>query len=84
MDNPRYGRGKQPGRGKPGSMLKGDFHMDKHGYSGLDFIEGFSLLAGALWLIGALLVGGMVMLGADRAAQTVIPKTPVASMPETL
>ena len=33
---------------------------------GLDFIEGFSLLAGAIWIIGALLLGAMVMLGLGR------------------
>ena len=36
------------------------------GYTGLEFIEGFSLLAGALWLVGALLVGGLVMIGGAR------------------
>lgn len=33
---------------------------------GLDFIEGFSLLAGAIWVIGAVLIVAMVMLGQGR------------------
>ncbi|MHA6298936.1 hypothetical protein [Devosia sp. CAU 1758] len=33
---------------------------------GLDFIEGFSLLAGAIWIIGALVIAVMVMLGQGR------------------
>ena len=40
--------------------------MDQDSYSGLDFIEGFSLLAGAMWIIGALLFGGLAMMGAAR------------------
>lgn len=32
-------------------------------YTGLEFIEGFSLLAGALWLGGALLFGGLAIVG---------------------
>jgi hypothetical protein len=40
--------------------------MEDHGYTGLEFIEGFSLLAGALWIIGALLFGGLAMMGAAR------------------
>lgn len=38
-------------------------HEEDHG---LDFIEGFSLLAGAIWVIGALLLAGMVLLGQGR------------------
>jgi hypothetical protein len=33
---------------------------------GLDFIEGFSLLAGAIWVIGAVVIVAMVMLGQGR------------------
>ena len=33
---------------------------------GLDFIEGFSLLAGAIWIIGALVIGAMVLMGQGR------------------
>jgi hypothetical protein len=33
---------------------------------GLDFIEGFSLLAGAIWVIGAVVLVAMVMLGQGR------------------
>jgi len=40
--------------------------MDHEEDPGLDFIEGFSLLAGAIWVIGALLLGAMVMLGLGR------------------
>ena len=48
--------------------------MEDHGYTGLEFIEGFSLLAGALWIIGALLFGGLAMMGAAR-----VDATPVAA-----
>ena len=34
--------------------------------SGLDFIEGFSLLAGAIWVIGAVLIAAMVLMGQGR------------------
>lgn len=33
---------------------------------GLDFIEGFSLLAGAIWVIGAVVLVAMVVLGQGR------------------
>lgn len=33
---------------------------------GLDFIEGFSLLAGAIWILGALVLAAMVWLGQGR------------------
>jgi hypothetical protein len=58
---------------------------DHGGYTGLEFIEGFSLLAGAMWIIGALLVGGMVMIGAERAGQPVAAanQTAVGEMPAT-
>ena len=57
--------------------------MAYHERTGLEFIEGFSLLAGALWLIGALTVGGLVMLGSARVG-TVSPaanQTAVGEMP---
>lgn len=59
--------------------------MNDRGYTGLDFIEGFSLLAGAMWIIGALLVGGMVMIGAGRAGAPVpaANQTAVGEMPAT-
>lgn len=44
--------------------------MDNPNYKGLEFIEGFSLLAGALWIIGALLLGGLAMIGAGRVNAT--------------
>jgi hypothetical protein len=40
--------------------------MDHEEDPGLDFIEGFSLLAGAIWIIGALVLGAMVMMGLGR------------------
>jgi hypothetical protein len=40
--------------------------MEDHGYTGLEFIEGFSLLAGAMWIVGALLLGGLAVMGAAR------------------
>ena len=40
--------------------------MDHEEDTGLDFIEGFSLLAGALWVIGAILIAAMVLLGQGR------------------
>ena len=40
--------------------------MNENEDPGLDFIEGFSLLAGAIWVIGALLLAGMVWLGMGR------------------
>ena len=59
--------------------------MNNHGYTGLEFIEGFSLLAGALWIIGALLFGAMVIIGADRAgpATPISNATPVAESAQT-
>jgi len=53
--------------------------------TGLEFIEGFSLLAGAMWIIGALLVGGMVLISTARTG-TVDPvanQTPVAESSAT-
>lgn len=40
--------------------------MDNREDYGLDFIEGFSLLAGAIWVIGAVLIFAMVLLGQGR------------------
>lgn len=57
--------------------------MEHRGYTGLDFMEGFSLLAGALWIIGALTLGALVMMGSARVG-SVTPaanQTPVAEMP---
>lgn len=53
--------------------------------TGLEFIEGFSLFAGALWVIGALLVGSLVLISTGRTG-TVDPAanlTPVAESPAT-
>ena len=53
--------------------------------TGLEFIEGFSLLAGALWIIGALLVGGAVLLGTGRTgpAEPVAVEGPAVEAPAT-
>lgn len=40
--------------------------MNYHEDHGLDFIEGFSLLAGAIWIIGAAVIFAMVLLGQGR------------------
>ena len=59
--------------------------MAERHYSGLEFIEGFALFAGILWLGGALLVGTLVLIGSPRAG-TVDPAsnvTPVAESPAT-
>lgn len=32
----------------------------------LDFVGGFALLAGGIWIIGAILLGVMIMLGGAR------------------
>jgi hypothetical protein len=40
--------------------------MDHHDDGGLGFIEGFALLAGAIWIIGAATMLAMVMLGHGR------------------
>ncbi|MGB3337092.1 MAG: hypothetical protein WBA73_07935 [Devosia sp.] len=53
--------------------------------TGLEFIEGFSLFAGVLWLVGALLVGGLVLISTSGSG-TVDPaanQTPVAEAPAT-
>jgi hypothetical protein len=57
--------------------------MNERRYTGLEFIEGFALLAGTLWILGALLVGGLVMLGSAGTA-SVSPasnQTSVGEMP---
>ena len=57
--------------------------MEHRGYTGLDFIEGFALLAGALWIIGALAVGGLVVMGNARMGPTspASNQTAVGEMP---
>ncbi|WP_268905741.1 hypothetical protein [Devosia sediminis] len=40
--------------------------MNDYEDHGLDFIEGFSLLAGAIWIIGAATIFAMVLLGQGR------------------
>lgn len=59
--------------------------MAQRHYTGLEFIEGFSLFAGALWITGALLVGGIVMHSSTHQG-TVDPAsnvTPVGESVET-
>lgn len=57
--------------------------MEHRSYTGLEFIEGFSLLVGVLWIIGALAVGALVMMGSARVGPAVPAsnQTPVAEMP---
>ena len=57
--------------------------MEHRRYTGLEFIEGFALLAGALWIIGALAVGGVVMMGNARLGPTspASNQTAVGDMP---
>jgi hypothetical protein len=63
-DQGRAGRSHRPGKrndqGRGGPSMQ---HEEDHG---LDFIEGFSLLAGAIWVIGAVLLVAMAMLGQGR------------------
>jgi hypothetical protein len=57
--------------------------MNRTEYTGLEFMEGFALLAGALWLIGALTVGALVMMGSARMgpAPAAANQTAVGEMP---
>lgn len=54
--------------------------MHHNSYTGLEFIEGFSLLAGALWIIGALFVGGLAMMGSARMGDASV--SPAANQTE--
>ena len=40
--------------------------VENPNYKGLEFIGGFSMLAGVLWVLGALLFGVLVMMGQGR------------------
>ena len=40
--------------------------MENPNYKGLEFIGGFSMLAGVLWVVGALAFGALVMVGQGR------------------
>jgi len=55
--------------------------------TGTEWIEGLFLLAGALWLMGALLVSTMVALGVvrlnDASVSPASNQTPVAESPQT-
>ena len=42
-------------------------------YDGLGFLEGFFLLAGALWIIGALTFGAAVMIGQSKVGGSASP-----------
>lgn len=61
--------------------------MEQHhqGKTGLEFFEGFALMAGALWLAGALLAGSMAMMGNARISEppAASNQTPIANSPET-
>ncbi len=59
--------------------------MHDDGIARIDFMGNFALLAGCLWVAGALLLGGLVMLGNGRVGP-VAPAanaTPVAESPAT-
>lgn len=57
--------------------------VENPNYKGLEFIESFSLLAGALWVIGALLFGGLAIIGAQRvnAPAPAASEAPAAEAP---
>lgn len=40
--------------------------MDRNEYTGLEFMEGFTLLVGAIWIVGAIVLVVMVMMGQGR------------------
>lgn len=45
--------------------------MERQQRTGMEFIEGFAILAGAMWVLGAMTVGGMVLLsGAPQTGVT--------------
>lgn len=52
-------------------------------YTGLEFIEGFALFAGALWVAGAVLVGSLVLLSNQRPQSAAANQTPVAESNNT-
>jgi hypothetical protein len=54
--------------------------------TGLEFIRGFALFAGLLWLLGALSVGTLAMLGNQRLAAGITAEahaTSIGESPET-
>jgi|GEM_PF-3538175 len=55
--------------------------------TGTEWIEGFSLFAGCLWLFGALFIGAMVLIGNSGAIDSSVTaasnQTPVADSPQT-
>lgn len=59
--------------------------MTDDGIARIDFLGSFALLAGSLWIIGALLLGGAAMLGHERVAAPALAanQTPVADTPAT-
>lgn len=54
-------------------------------YTGTEWIEGFFLLAGALWLIGALIIGATAAIGSAQLGSSInSPEsnaTPIADAP---
>jgi hypothetical protein len=59
--------------------------MQDDGIGRIDFLGNFALLAGCLWIVGALLFGGVAMLGHERvtAPAPAANQTPVADTPAT-
>jgi hypothetical protein len=60
--------------------------MNDRTYTGTEWSEAFFVLVGALWLLGALAFGTLVMLGAQRAGispEAASNQTPVAESPQT-
>jgi hypothetical protein len=58
--------------------------MAERSYTGLEFVEWFSVLFIVLWLGGALALGGTAFLGAQKFAAPVSPEsnqTPIGNMP---
>jgi hypothetical protein len=59
--------------------------VENPNYKGLEFIGGFSMLAGVLWVVGAVLVGILVMVGQGRvdAPAPAASQPPAAEAPAT-
>jgi hypothetical protein len=59
--------------------------MSDDAYDGLGFAEGFFLFAGLLWIVGAILLGGVAYMGASKVGLpgAASNQTPVANSPQT-
>ena len=60
-------------------------HTEQHTphHTGLEFIEGFALLAGVLWMLGALAVGSVVLINGQQPTTTDSNETPIAESNNT-